>query len=92
MKRTKFSQSGAGHLTAILAIVVIAIVGFTGYRVMNYDKPSDNYYDTSSPTQTNIPNITSKKDLNTASTTLNTVKLDADLNPADFDADVNDLL
>lgn len=50
MKYTKLTQRGAGHLVLLMVVVVVAVAGFVGYRVMSA-KPDNK--PTSANTKTN---------------------------------------
>jgi hypothetical protein len=91
MKKT--SQKGIAHLSLLLLLVVIAVVAFAGYKVAkNHDQIKPSVSTTapaaSSPTQT----IESQGDLNNAESTLDNTNLDSNLNPNDYDQDINSLL
>jgi len=83
---------GFAHLILILAVIVIAVVGFAGYYVVssNRDKKSA---DTATNTNQVIPeNINSDQDLDQASKALDADQNDSDLDPAQLDDDLNSLL
>lgn len=77
-------QRGSSHIVLIGLIIVLGVVGFAGYRVMNANKDE---------TATTVPSkIESKKDVQQAQKSLDSDNLDSDLNTADLDKDLNDLL
>jgi hypothetical protein len=77
-------QRGVSHLLLVGAIVVLGVVGFAGYRVMNADNDKDSAA---------VPaKIESKKDVQQAQKSLDNDNLDSDLNPSQLDDDLNDLL
>lgn len=79
------NQQGFSHVLVVGLIVVLGVVGFAGYRVMNADKNKDE--------ATAVPaKIESKKDVEQAKKSLDTDNLDNDLNPNQLDNDLNDLL
>lgn len=77
-------QRGASHILLIGAILVLGVVGFAGYRVMNADKNKDT---------ASVPaKIESKKDVEQAKKSLDSDNLDSDLSTSDLDNDLNDVL
>ncbi|MEK7153436.1 MAG: hypothetical protein AAB834_05790 [Patescibacteria group bacterium] len=85
------AQKGSAHILAILAVIVVAAVGFVGYRVMNNDEGPAS--ETSSQSSQVVPDeIRSDQDLEQAGTALDSEQLDSDLDPAQLDTDLNDLL
>lgn len=86
------TQSGATHLVLLLALVVVAVAGFVGYRVWtNQNEDTDTTGSTAS--QTAVPEtITDTKDLDQANSALEQASLDNDLNPAGLEQDVESLL
>jgi uncharacterized protein (UPF0333 family) len=90
--KLKHSSLGFAHLILILAVIVIAGVGFAGYYVAssNRDKKSAN---TATNTNQVIPEkINSDQDLEQARKALDADQDDSDLDPAQLDADLNGLL
>ena len=86
------TQNGATHLVLLLALVVVAVAAFVGYRVMNNQDDLDSGQQ-AKVTQTLAPeNITSASDLNQATQAVNQTPLDSELNPDQFDQDVQSLL
>lgn len=83
------NQKGATHIIAALVIVLVAVVGFAGYRVMDANKDKDGTTTTSSQ----VPDkIQSKNDIEQASTALDSEDSDTTLDPSQLDSDLNDLL
>ncbi len=91
MKKT--SQSGIAHLGLLLLILVVAVIAFVGYKLEQSRQTNSPTASTTNVAQAaqNIPTITSKADLNTAESTLNSQNIDGDLNPSSFDQDVSSL-
>jgi hypothetical protein len=87
------NQAGSSHLIAILGVLIIAVVAFAGYRVLNSSNPdasSDN--GTVVSTQSKVPNtINNKTDLNKASNALDQTSIDGDVNPNSLNNDLNAL-
>lgn len=87
VRLTPLSQKGASHIIAVLAIVVIGVAGFVGYKVMNNEKTASN----TDTAQSTLPEqLKTKQDIDQASTSLD--EFDSDLNPEQLDADLNSLL
>jgi len=89
MKKT---QHGIAHLSLLLLVVIAAVVGFAGYKVMQSNHNKDLSSGTTPAVANTVQTIQSKADLNTAEASLNSQNLDSDLNPGQFDQDVNSLL
>lgn len=87
IKKLVSDGRGATHLVVILAVVVIAVVGAAGYYVMKQTK--------STPEKANnqaSATFESKSDLEQASKALDDGQNDTDLDPAQLDTDLNELL
>ena len=81
-----FDQKGIAHLLIIGVVVVLAVVGFVGYRVMTQD-------DDKATTSTSTPDsIESNDDITQAEDALNSDQINDDLDPSQLDADIDDLL
>ena len=91
MKNTK-NQSGFGHLVLFLCLaLVVGVVGFAGYRVMNNnnDELSSN---TAKTAQTEAPaTITTNKDLLESQNAVNNSDIDGDLDTSALDQDIDAL-
>ena len=86
------SQTGVGHIAALLVVVVLAVTGFAGYTVW---KAGQDKTDSSvSTSQTEPTAIKTKADLDTTSKLLdNTVsQLDSELDTSALDSDIDQLL
>ena len=88
MKR--LNQSGSHLLLISLGVVVVGIIGFTGYRIANRDDGNNTQKESASaPSE-----IKNKEDLQKASDSLDSSNEDIDsgLNTNSLDDDLNDLL
>jgi predicted negative regulator of RcsB-dependent stress response len=91
MKR--FNQQGSLHLGVLLAVVVVAVVAFAGYRV--WSSGQDKTTQTASTQSTGVPaEIKTKADLTQTSKALDQTgtELDATMNDATLDGDINSML
>lgn len=89
MKRLD-SQTGASHLVAILAVVVIAAVGIVGYRVVS-SKTADETASSTKSSASSSTEIKSKADVVQADKQLDQTTMD-DVDPAQLDSDLNSIL
>ncbi|OGL24919.1 hypothetical protein A3A68_00145 [Candidatus Saccharibacteria bacterium RIFCSPLOWO2_01_FULL_48_13] len=88
--KTNLNQKGISQVVVLALLVVIAVVGFVGYRVMTSENETSDQTNTS---QVAVPdNITTASDLKQAADAISQIQLDDELDPAQFDDDVNDLL
>lgn len=92
MGSKKASQQGVAHF-GILLLLVIAAIAFVGYKLEQNRKDSSPVAAATRSTQAvqTIPTITSKADLNTVQSTLDSQNVDGDLNPDSFNSDVSSL-
>ncbi|MFZ2513654.1 MAG: hypothetical protein WAW63_04325 [Candidatus Saccharimonadales bacterium] len=81
------SERGAGHIVAVLLVVVLAVVGFAGYTVM---KSQDNKAKTVS-TQEKVEAVPELKQADTTLSDTNT-ELDASLDTSALDQDIDAML
>lgn len=81
------SERGAGHIVAVLLVVVLAVVGFAGYTVM---KSQDNKAKTVS-TQQKVEAVPELKQADTTLSDTNT-ELDASLDTSALDQDIDAML
>ena len=88
----KKSQHGIAHLGILLLLVVAAVVAFAGYKVMQNNQNKDATKVAVPVVAKTVQTIQTKADLNTAEASLSSQNLDSDLNPSQFDQDVNSLL
>ena len=85
------NQAGASHIVALFAVLVIAAVGFVGYRVLNSN--SDTADSTTLSSSSKEPaTIKSKADFNAASKSLDNTAVDSSVDPGSLDSDLNSLL
>lgn len=96
MKTSTQNQSGVAHLMAIGLVVLVAVVGFAGYKVMQANKSTttDNSVSRGVSLQTSatVPDtLSNAAELKTLSTVASSLPLDSDLNPATMDSDINQL-
>lgn len=87
MKRV-ISERGAGHIVAILLVVVVGVVGFAGYKVM---QSQDKKQSVTSSTQQKVDAV---PDLKQADTTLNETdkELQTSLDTSALDEDIDAML
>lgn len=90
MKRN--SQSGIAHLGAVLLLIVAAVIAFAGYKVVQNHKTAPAANSNPPVATKTVQTIQSKADLNTAEASLNSQNIDGDLNPSQYNQDVNSLL
>jgi uncharacterized protein HemX len=88
------SQSGMAHLYLLLFLVVVAIIGVVGWRVMQKqnDQTGDFVSTNQSSPKTAAPDtIKSPDDLNKTAAALNQTNIDNDVNPDSLNADLNSI-
>lgn len=88
------NQSGAGHLLAVLALVVVVAVAAVGYRVQSTTdtETADNPV-LQSQAKADVPDkIQSKADVKKADQALNSTNVDSGLSPGQLDGDIDALL
>lgn len=91
MTTLKSSQSGIAHLALLLLLVILVVAGFVGYRVLNEQTKVADSPDQATPV-TAPDSINNSSDLDQASQAANQAPLDNDLDPSQFDPDVESLL
>lgn len=93
MKYQKKSESGLSHILLFVLIAACAVVvGLVGYRVMN-NSSDDQQASSELPTNTSeVGPITSKAELESAEAEVDSADIDSELNPAELDEDINELL
>jgi predicted negative regulator of RcsB-dependent stress response len=87
-------QNGFAHPVLILLLLIVVAVALIGYRVeQNHNKASVASAGSGTPTVSQTAQaIQSKADLNSAENSLNSQNIDGDLNPSQYNQDVNSLL
>jgi hypothetical protein len=91
MKNSK-NQSGFGHLVLVLCLaLVVGVVGFAGYRVMN-NTDNEVSSTTAKTAETEAPaTIESNDDLVQAQKAVDTSDIDSDLDTSALDQDIDAL-
>lgn len=91
MKALISNQRGSSHIVAVLGVLVIALVAFAGYRVLNTVEPEASS-DTAVVSENKIPSkIDSDADVKKAENALNSTAIDSDINPDTLNDDINSL-
>ncbi|HET7529197.1 MAG TPA: hypothetical protein VFJ84_03145 [Candidatus Saccharimonadales bacterium] len=87
----KHPQNGMAHLGLLLLAAVAAVIAFAAYKVEQNNKKGT---DTSSGTASSqtVKTIKTTADLNSVENTLDGINFDNNLNPADYNQDVQSLL
>jgi type II secretory pathway component PulJ len=89
MKKT---QKGFAHLSLLLLLVLVAVVAYAGYKVVNDHQKSTSDNQTSTALTQGTGTINSRADLDKALNTLNGQNVEGDLNPGSLDSDISSLL
>lgn len=94
MSSLRNDQRGASHIVALIVVVLVAVVGFAGYRVMNAQKnvASNSSTNSSQKSVATPTRIQSKEDVTQASKSLDSDQIDSTLDTTSLDADLNSLL
>lgn len=88
--KTHSSQSGFAHvLVVVLAVLVLGVAGFAGWRVYDANKTSDVAKKPSS--SSTVPAQTVEQTVQEAEQELSSVSLDQELDTSGIDADLSDL-
>jgi hypothetical protein len=86
------NQQGIAHLTGILVILVLLIVGVVGYRVVRANTDNQLSNNESSLSESSVPNsFKSTADVTRADKALEKTSVDDSLNPNQLDSDINAL-
>ena len=92
----KFStnQKGSSHLVVLLLVVLVAVVGFAGYRVMkNQDASVASTANESTVAASTVPaKIKTKPQAQQASKALDAEAIDKTLDSTQLDSDLNSVL
>jgi hypothetical protein len=89
------SQTGIGHVVAVLLIVVIAGVAFAGYTVYKAGQKTDDNQTATTASSDALPTtIKTKADLTATSNYLDNTatELNSSLDPSSLDSDIDQLL
>jgi hypothetical protein len=94
MRNLKLNQKGFSY-TIVLALVLVAVVGFAGYRVYSVNKGTNSAKPAttvSSGSNTVPSKIKNAADVKSAASALDKDQTDKQLDPAQLNADLNSLL
>jgi hypothetical protein len=85
------NQNGASHIVALVGVLVIAVVAFGGYRVLNATEP-DQGSDTVVVSQNKVPaQLKSTADVKKADNALESTAIDTSVNPDTLNSDIDSL-
>lgn len=85
-----FNNKGVSHIIVLVAVIVIAAVGFAGWRV--YTSEQDNSNETTTVQQPeNNDELQNAEDVQALEEDLNATDLEAELDTSDLDADLDEL-
>lgn len=94
--RTLKSQTGIGHIVVIMALLMVGVVGFAGYKVVTKQPAQSTAVRGSSQVDSiAVPaKISTKADLETTTKALDgsSTQVDSGLNDNSLDADLSDML
>ena len=82
------SERGVGHVAIVLLLLVVGVVGFAGYTVMNSQKDNDK---TASSVQAKVDSVHELKEADTTLTQASS-DLDSSLDTTALDADIDAML
>ena len=82
------SERGVGHVAIVLLLLVVGVVGFAGYTVMNSQKDNDK---TASSVQAKVDSVPELKEADTTLTQASS-GLDSSLETSALDADIDAML
>ncbi len=92
MRRHYINQAGFEAVGVLAVILVVAVIGFAGYKVMHMNKAADSQQQASQP---GVPaKIQTKADLTQTGKSLDAAsgQLDSNLDDGSLDADMNAML
>ena len=93
MKYSQKSEAGLSHILLFVLIIVVAgLVVLVGYRVMNKSSEDQQASNATPSSVSEVGPITSKAELESAEAEVDSADIDSELNPAELDEDINDLL
>ena len=88
------NQEGSSHIVLVFAVLVLGLIGFAGYRVMNkQNTKTTSASQTVTATTSEVPaKITNKVQAQQASSSLDAESIDTTLDAAQLDAELNSVL
>lgn len=93
--RAKLNQAGFEAVAVLVVLLVVAAVGFAGYKVLGSHKSADNSQQAAVTSTAKVPaTIKTKADLTATSKALDQsgAQLDNDLNGSSLNSDLNAML
>ncbi len=88
-----FNQKGSSHLVALLALVLVGVIGYAGWHVMQANKTDPNANSSSQTVAAAVPSkIVTKAQANQATKALDSDSLDSSLNTSQLDSDLSSVL
>jgi hypothetical protein len=91
MRKLSLNQAGASHIVALVGVLVIALTGFVGYRVLQNSEP-EAAHDTVVTTDNRVPTkIDNTSDVRKAEKALDSTPIDESVNPDTLNDDINSL-
>lgn len=87
----KTAQKGFAHLSLLLLLLIVAAVVLVGYKVVKNHQSAADQVSSPSASQAIQP-IKDTADLNAVESTLKSQDIDGNLNPDNYNQDVNSLL
>ena len=91
MRSLRLNQKGSSHIVALMGVLVIALAGFAGYRVLQSSEP-EAAHDTVVVTDNRVPaKIDNTSDVRKADKALDSTPIDEGVNPDTLNDDINSL-
>lgn len=93
MKTRSFNQAGIGHIVLVAVLLLVGVIGFAGYQVVQKNAAKTEVAQTA-PAETAPASIKSKADLEKTEKALagSDAELDSSLNDKALDADIDSML
>ena len=87
------TQQGFSHVIILVAVVMVAIIGFAGWRVYDASKSENNNTasNTIQKTEVQDASIETVADVTAAEQELNAINIDTELDTTALDADIKEL-
>ncbi|CAN5663182.1 hypothetical protein BH23PAT1_BH23PAT1_2750 [soil metagenome] len=85
----KNNQEGFSAVAGLLVIVVLALIGFAGWRVLGNQEANNTEQTTSSEQQNDAPEVNDEQDLEEAENYLDDQDIDGELDTSDIDQSLN---